>query len=212
MFTAIFGWMLSHVPGFMRAGVNWLLDGLRRITTHISSRWNTLGAKALYWVRALAYFRDRLLWFTGAVVDIVVYLKSIYIPRLVNSAILGLLRVINVALRQLENLALSAIGQLRRWAESAINAVGRLLSGVREWAAHWIAEIRGTISLLIRGLRHVLGGPAALAEWLAAAMAKALGRWVFSQRERFLSWLLRESIAWTRWLSREIETLLLRWL
>lgn len=212
MFLDIFNWMLAHAPGFLRPALGWLIDGLRSITNYISARWTSLGSIAQYWRAKLTYWYHRALDFAITLALFLTWLVLVFVPAKVSVAVNAVLSRVNFLVGQAIALARAGLAELGRWAREAIGDVVGLLARLRDFARYWIDKLVVGLRDLIRALAHVLSGPDALAEWLAGAMWRALARLVYSQRDRIVSWLTRESVAFTRWLALQVEDILLRWL
>lgn len=212
VFLAILNWMLSHTPGFIRPAVSWLLEGLRRITGWISSRWNWLGVSVSRFLAGVIAFRTALWDFVGQTWTRIVWLVRVVIPRAVAVALSAVWRWVLYA-RQLAADALSAgLATLRRWAQSGLNYLGGLLSAVRTWAGRQFDKLTATTAELIKRLFPVLNGPAVLAEWLIAALVRVAYRYAYASRDRIAQWLLAGSPSFTRWLAAAMEQIILRWL
>lgn len=212
MFVAILNWMVAHTPGFLRPAVNWLVEGLSRITGFIASRWNTLGVKVSGWMWSVAYLKDRILNFTRATVEVLTWVKNVYIPTFVGAVGAAIRDTFNGLIDWLYGLivgGLTALNQLLQW---AVNELGELINAVQRFAQYWIDKIISYVNALVKALEPMLSGPSALAEWLVAAMWQSGKRYVYAQRDRIASWILRESVVASRWLATELENIILRWL
>lgn len=212
MFVAILNWMVAHTPGFLRPAVNWLVEGLSRITGFIASRWNTLGVKVSGWMWSVAYLKDRILNFTRATVEVLTWVKNVYIPTFVGAVGAAIRDTFNGLIDWLYGLivgGLTALNQLLQW---AVNELGELINAVQRFAQYWIDKIISYVNALVKALEPMLSGPSALAEWLVAAMWQSGKRYVYAQRDRIASWVLRESVVASRWLATELENIILRWL
>lgn len=212
MFVAILNWMVAHTPGILRPAVNWLIEGLSRITGFIASRWNTLGVKVSGWMWSIAYFKDRVLNFARATLEVMTWVKNVYIPTFVGAVGASIRQTLNDTANWLRGLIEGGLATLRHWTEAVANALGSLIDAVQRFAQYWIDQIIAYLASLVQGLEHVLSGPQALAEWLVAAMWQAGKRYVYAQRDRIAQWILRESTVASRWLAAEIENIILRWL
>lgn len=212
MFLPIFQWMLDHVPGFMRPGVTWLLDGLRAITNYISGRWASLGRSATYWWQRLTAWFGAGIEFALTLGVFVVWLVVVFVPQYVARKTGELGRVLRSLIAAAVAAARAGLDNLQRWARAGLDNLLRLLTLVRDWAVYQFGKLIDTVGKLLRALVHVLSGPDVLAAWLAGAMWRAFLRLLYSQRERIASWLTRESVTFTRWLALEVESILLRWL
>lgn len=208
--NAILQWLFDRTPGFMRPAVGWLLDGLRRIISLITSFWNWLGVSVGRWAATVIALTTWAANFARMVHTGLLWLRNVTIPRAISvlrNALLSTIHAIDHILRSLISAGLST---LQRVLQAAINATRVVADAASSFARHWIGQIRATLDALIRAAQHILGGPERLAEWLAGAMIDVLLRHLFAQRERIMSWLLRNSASFTLWLARELETLLLR--
>lgn len=212
MFLNIFNWMLAHAPGFMRPALGWLVDGLRSITNYISARWTSLGQVANLWRARVNYWWLRALDFLLTFGIFATWLVLVFVPGKVSMAIAGLYNVVNVLVGQAIAFARAGLAALERWAVAHVSELLSLLAALKTYALHWIDKLINGLAALLRALVHVLSGPDVLAEWLAGAMWRALGRLLYAQRDRIALWLTRESVAFTRWLALELESIILRWL
>lgn len=211
-FLAILNWALANTPGFMRPAVGWLLDLLRKVTSLISSRWNLLGASVGRFWQAVSTFRTAVTGFAGQVWGIAVWIVKVLIPR--SLAILrdAILRAVDRALNAAVAALNTVIATLRRWTQAAVSVLRGLVADLRSWALARLNALTVRVGDLLRALRHVLGGPAALADWLVGEMWSALGRYAYRQRDRFAHWLLDGSPVFTTWLASQVEAILVRWL
>lgn len=212
MFLNIFNWMLANVPGFMRPAVRWLIDGLRSITNHIADRWRSLGTILTAWWPQLWFWWQQIADFATTFIQFMGWLILVRIPQFVARKVSELESYLLFVVAQAKSLLSGLIAELRSWAVSAIDWLTELVNKVREWVKYWLDKLSSTLSALIHMLLHVLNGPDVLAEWLVAAMWRAFLRLVRAQQDRIASWLTRESVVFTRWLSTEIENIILRWL
>lgn len=212
MFVAIFDWMLSIVPGFFRPGVNWLLSGLRKVTGYISWLWNMVGNAIGNLYNTFAAVRAHLTTFATTVVYGLMWIRFVWVPAQVNAAVSTVTRWIGDVIARVRNEIVELVQQLSRWAQWAITELRTLITNVIDWALDQLRALGTLLDSLIRALAHVLSGPEVLAEWLAAAMLKALGRYVFSQRDRFFNWLMRGSVSFTGWVASVVEDTIVRML
>ena len=212
MFVAIYAWMLSIVPGFLRPGVNWFLNGLRKITGYISWLWNTVGGAIGNLYGVFAAVRQHLINFAVTVVYGLLWIRFVWVPAKVSEATSWVQRWVGGVVATVRNEIIELLQQLSRWAQWAITEVKALISDVIDWAIQQLGKLGALLDALIRALLHVLSGPEVLAEWLVAAMVKALGRYVFNQRDRLFNWLLRGSISFTGWVAGVVEDMIVRML
>lgn len=212
MFLAILNWMAGHVPGFLRPAVNWLIGGLRDITNYISSRWNALGDAVTSWYQRVLRWQEIAYGFTYRVHLFVQWLVLIRIPQAIGAAVSTLDTVLRYLVAQAFQLAIDAVNFVQYWLNYWVELLSRVIEDLRTWAVDWINRLVVTVRSLIGSLAHVLNGPDALAEWLWSAIYRRTLRLIREQRDRIASWLLRESVEFSRWLAREIEDVIMRWL
>lgn len=210
MFLAILSWMISHVPGFMKPAVNWLVDGLRKITGHIASLWNTLGHAigALY--NAVATFRAFVVGFSITVANGFWWVRNVYIPGRLNALQATIVGLINWAMTQAQNTVMAVILAVERWVSDRLRELGQFAGGIYAWALDQFARLGSTLGALVNALRHVMSGPAALAEWLIAEMWRAFLRHLYANRDRVAGWLFNQSVSFTTWIARQIEDMIVR--
>jgi len=212
MFLDIFNWMIGHVPGFMRPAVNWLLEGLRSITNYLSQRWNAVGRAAIRWLTGLTYWGATVLQLAGKLGDFAYWVVFIRIPGVVGQGLDALGRAFSAGLTAVRDFLLGVISGVKTTLQAGLNWLEARLSDLLSFASDWIDWLYTRLTALVHALAHVLNGPEVLAEWLIASIWKASLRFLRAQQDRIALWLTRESIAFTRWLTTELENIILRWL
>lgn len=212
MFLDIFNWMLAHVPGFLRPAVNWLLEGLRSITNYLSSRWNALGRAAVRWLTTLVYWGGTVLRFVDRLGNFAYWVVFIRIPAVVGQGLDALGRAMSAGLTAVRDFLLGVVAGVKSALQAAINWLTARLEDLASFAEDWINWLYTRLTALVNALGHVLNGPEALAQWLVGSMWKASLRFLRAQQDRIALWLTRESIAFTRWLTTELENIIMRWL
>lgn len=210
MFLSIINWLLGHAPGFMRPALGWLTTGLRNITTYIANRWNALGGyvvgwhdKVVYWGGIVSRFAYRTYLFTTWIV-------RVRIPGAISIAVQSAVAYLTGIVAAVESAIMAVVAALKYWTQQAIDVIVEFVHTVKAYAEYWVGRIREFVNNLVSALSHVLSGPQALAEWLLAAMLKALLRYIYVQRDRIFTWLLRESRVFTLWLAKEVEEMIVR--
>lgn len=212
MFLVILDWLLQHVPGFIRPAVDWLLNGLRRITDYIAWRWEWLGTSVKRWVMVVQSWAVAAQRFVVSVVDAVRWLKQVLIPRVLAMAKAELSKVFTASIAILHRWITAVVATLRSWAERSLALLSAALSAVRTWAQRQLDRLTGGLADLRKALAVVLGGPDRLAQWLIASIWRALLHYIYANRDRIGQWVTRESVTFTRWLAGAIEDVLVRWL
>jgi hypothetical protein len=210
MFLGILSWMIAHVPGVMRPAVNWLVDGLRKITGHIAALWNTLGNAVGAMFNAVAVFRAFVVGFAVAVANGIWWVKNVYIPARLHALQASIITVLNQALALVHNTLLAIIRGVERWVSDRLRELGEFVGGIYAWALDQFAKLGSTLGALINALRHVMSGPAALAEWLVGEMWRAFLRQLSANRDRIFQWMFTQSVSFTNWLARQIEDMIVR--
>lgn len=210
MFLGILNYLLAHVPSFLRPGVNWLIDGLRKLTGHIAAIWNTLGTSAGAFLNSIAHWQSRLADFVAAVANGLWWLRNVYIPARLTAAQALIAALIASAVAIAYNTLMAALLAVQRWTAFLIAELSEFVGGVRDWALHQLARIDAFITALVSALSHVLSGPAALAEWLVGEMFNAALRRLYTERDRLFNWLFARSASFTVWLARQLEDMIVR--
>lgn len=210
MFVTVLNWMLRNVPGFMRPAVNWLVDGIRKITSHISARWNVLGMAAGVMYGAISGLRTQITTYVLTLANFTHWLTTVYVPRKVHESLDWLQRITNSALAALRQEVAVVRDAIVRWVSQQVGRIDAFIDGVTRWATRQIDELLTTLGQLRRALAHVTSGPRLLAEWLVGEMWGALGRHLYAARDRIAQWLSRESVAFTRFIATTIEDVLVR--
>lgn len=204
--------MLSNTPGFMRPAVGWLLNGLRKITGYISSLWNAVGNSIGGLYNTIAAVRVHLVTFASTVVAGLLWLRYVWVPAKVYEGVNALRGVLSASIAVAKAELLDLLGRLYTYTVAGLNEARVFVRSVLDWAQRQVARIDAFIDALLRALAHVLSGPDVLAEWLASSTWKALGRYVYAQRDRIFEWLFRGSPSFTAWVARVIEDVLVRML
>lgn len=212
VFLAVLNWMLDKSPGFIKPAVNWLLEGLRRITGWIASRWNWLGVSVLHFLAGVVAWRTALWDFVDSVWKRIVWLAKVVVPQAISALRIELRRIIDAAGVALRKLIDAAAATLRKWAQAGLAALSGLLSALKTWATAALNKLIASVADLVKRLFPVLNGPAVLAEWLIAALWRAAYRYAYAQRDRITQWLLSGSPSFTRWVASVVEDLIVRWL
>lgn len=210
MFLGILNWMLANAPAFMRPGVGWLIEGLRRITGHISALWNVLGTAAGRLLNAVASLRGQLAGFVATSVNALLWLRNTYIPARLLALQLAIIAVINQAITLAANTTLGLLLALERWVNARLAELGKLTAQILAWASQQLSRIDDLLTALVTGLLHVLSGPVVLAEWLVGAMIDAALRRLYTQRDRIFEWLFTRSHAAALWVARQLEDMIVR--
>jgi hypothetical protein len=201
-------WAYDHAPGFVRAAVDWLVGFVLGVVGVLTNAMHWTGVS---WSRlwgAINAAQTTLRGFFGDTFLTLRWLRDVLVPRVVNAAIATLRSWTTAAINTARNLALSAVSTLERWARSAINTTLSMLDSVRRWALDQLNRLGSLLDGLRRALGHVLGGPAVLAGWLAAAMWGALWRYLDSNLDRYVEalWRGKHDLA-ARFLERAERTL-----
>lgn len=212
MFLDIFNWMLANAPGFMRPALSWLVNGVRSITNYISQRWTSLGSIAQLWRTRVIYWLRRGLDFAVTFAAFCMWLVIIFVPNYVATKATQLVNYAKGLVGQAIGYLVGLLSDLRTWIVDRVSDLVDLLGKIRDWAKYWLDKLVIGFNDLLHALVHVLSGPDVLAEWLVAAMWRAMARLVYAQRDRIVSWLTRESVAFTQWLALQVEDIIMRWL
>lgn len=210
MFVAVLNWMLAHTPGFLKPAVSWLVEGLRRLTAVVASRWNALGTAAGKALAAVTALRRAAVALALAVRLVLVWLVTIYVPQRVAALTASLAKVIDLTVAALAQWAKARLADLGRVLSAGLALLSAALAALRSWATAAVNGVTAVLAALLRGVAPVLLGPAYLAEWLLTALLGALGRYLMAQRDRLLTAVLHGSPAMTSWLARILEDMIVR--
>lgn len=212
MFRNVLNWMLNNSPGFMRPALGWLIDGIRQITNYISQRWSSLGSVATYWRAKVIYWGHRAADFVLTFGTFITWLVIVFIPEHVAAKLNQVVSLLTSLVGRAFGLVQAGLATLQQWAVDRLAWLEGLLSALKAWAKYWLDRLTVGLSDLLRALTHVLAGPDALAEWLVAAMWRALARFVYAQRDRIALFMTQQSVAFTNWLALQVEDIVMRWL
>jgi hypothetical protein len=210
MFLGILSWMIANVPSFMRPAISWLVDGLRKITGHIASLWNTLGNAIGALFNAVAVFRAYVTGFAVTVANGFWWVRNVYVPARINAMQATVAALINAAVAAGQNTVLAIVRGIERWVTDRLRELGEFASGIYEWATHQVALLVSAVNALINALRHVTSGPAVLAAWLVGEMWSAFLRYASANRDRIATWMFTQSVSFTTWIARQIEDVIVR--
>lgn len=210
MFIAVFNWMLAHVPGFFRPGVVWLIDGLRRLTSYVSSRWNAMGRAFGRVYGSIAGLRAHMGNFVVTVYFLGVYLISVYIPRKVTDVVSKAVAVVMYWVDLARNEAKALYAIVIGWTQARIAEIRVKFSDLIRWATSELSDLRNGLAQLLRALGHVLAGPDALAEWMLGGLLRVAARYALGARDRIFNWVLRDSVVFTQWVARLLEDMIVR--
>lgn len=205
-------WAWQHAPSWVRGAVEWLVNFVLGVAGVITGALtgNRSGWLSMY--RALNGLRHGLSQFAVAVPQVLTWLKTYFVPRLValmRDALVSFVRVIESALRRAFQLADALIDRAWRAATAALSRVVGLLSA---WAREAVSALWSVIPEPIRRAWQLLLDPRRLAEWVAQAVFFALLRLAERQAEFIGRWLLssgnRFTLVMARVLVRAIERIL----
>lgn len=189
-------WAYDHVPGFVRAAIDWVVGfvvGVIGVVTNAlywtGVSWSRLWAAGY---NLTAGIRD----FFGNVYLTLKWLKDVAIPRAVSAATAALRTWVTAGINAARNVLQAGINAVRDFARGAVNGALSLIETVRRWALDQLNRLLSTVIGLRGALAHVLSGPATLAGWLAGAMWTALWRYIDGNLERMVDalWLGRRAI------------------
>lgn len=212
MFLQVLSWMLANTPSFMRPGVSWLVDGLRRITGHIANLWNALGSAVGFLFMAIANWRGQLASFAVIVSNGFWWVRNVYIPARLNALLSQVIGLINQSAAWVHNAAVAAVANVQRWMSDQLYGLGQWIGSVIGWVLNQVERIDAFLMALIRALLHVMSGPVVLAEWLIGALWQASLRRLYAERDRIFEWVLSRSTSFAVWLARMIEDMIVRML
>lgn len=212
MFLAILNALIASVPGFLRPAVNWLVGGLRSITDYIGQRWNEAGRAINRWLVKVSFWGAAIGRALARLGVFATWLVRVRIPAAIAAVVGPAVAALSTAIHAAREFATGLVAGVRSWVADLYNLLIGFLSDLRTFVQQWVDRVRGAIGDLVRALSHVLQGPEVLAEWLIGAIWRAGLRFLMAQRDRIALWLTRESVAFTRWLTLELEDIILRWL
>lgn len=209
------GWIyaLANVlPWPVSKGAKWLADRIWGVFSD--------GVRFALWIKDGFYTlaRDGRTFLTSARTWIaeahstIKWLVITRIPKIaadtLNNAIKWATSRVNWAL----NIARGLVSTLERWTRATINTL-------RSWAESSVKWLTGQVNSLLANVKKVLdrvfglwSTPLRLAEWLIGALWTVALRYLYSQRERIAAWFINSSGAFTVWLARTLENILVRML
>lgn len=207
-----FQWAWNHAPPWIRGAVEWLVNFVRGVIGVITGVLSGNRSAWLTLYHALAVLRSGLSQFAVAVPATLAWLKTYFVPRLVNlmrDALVSFVRVVEAAVRRAFATADALID--RAW-RAATAALSRLVNLLARWASEAVNAIWNVIPDPIRRAWQLLLDPRRLADWAAQAIFFALLRLAERQAEYIGRWLLssgnRFTLVLARVLIRVIERIL----
>lgn len=102
----------------------------------------------------------------------------------------------------------SALNSAVDWTRRQINGLIDTARSLRDWASGHINEIRNYLDNTVKKWYDRLTDPAKFAEWIVGAIANALLRYAYTNRDKIARYLLESSPAATSWLARQIEAII----
>jgi hypothetical protein len=201
---------IDHVPGIIKSPARWIAD---RIFGMLSdgvafARWLKNGFAYLY--TKGAFF---LLYVISAISEAATtleWLTLVEIPRRAKAALLDASNYANRLVDSARNALTGAINTLRNWAQTQINKAIGLANDLRTWATAKVNAIIDKLTKTVDVWYERLTDPGKMATWLIAALMGPLLRYLYSNRDKMMTWLLQSSPAFSLWLARALEDVLRR--
>lgn len=202
--------LANVLPWPVNKGAKWLADRIFGVFNDgvAFARWVKDGFFTLA-RDGKAFLNSAHSWFAEMYVT-VRHIVTVRIPRMANDAVQRATKWAADRVTWALNQAKALISTLDRWAKTAI-------SMLRSWAEGAVRWLTGQVNSLIANARKLLdrvfglwATPLRLAEWLIGALWSVALRYLYQQRDRIATWLFRESGAFTVWLARQLESILLR--
>lgn len=189
--------LIAGTPGPFRPAVALVVGGILRVFQWTDSllkrvhyQWNPI-ADAQRWAN------DRLRFLRDELYNTLKHTILIRIPQWANNALNYAVRWASDRLTALGSWARGALADLTRWATARLGELRSFATAVRDWAAGLLSGLLADARALKDRVFGLLGTPARMAEWLAAAMWSALWRYGYSQADRIgrALWSARRTIA-----------------
>ena len=206
---------------WLRSLIGAASGGLRRLAEDVYNKlvglWNqTTNVWARIrggWLRLYAMAAYFLVWAGQSALEAALTLQwviTILIPNFVGARLAELRAWAAGIVNAVEARAKAALNDLLRWTLGQVNNALSILDSVRRWALDRVAEIRAVLNRITGPVVDLLTDPARLAEWVVGALWSPLWRLLYNRREAIAEWFTARSVSATRWLARELESIIVR--
>lgn len=204
--------LANVLPFPLNKGAKWIADRIFSVFNDgvLFSRWLKAGFHSL-WANGKAFLVASRDWLTETVVTFQWVILT-RIPKVAADTLKNAIKWATDRVAWLDRTLRAVIHTLDRWAQNAINAVKSALSAFQNWATRLINALTSNVKSLLDRVFGLWATPQRLAEWLVGALWSVFLRFLYQNRERIASWLIRSSGTFTVWLARELERVLLRML
>lgn len=191
--------------------------GARWIADRIYSPWID-GVHFAKWIKGgVARWRDKYLFMLDGLRTF--YLESFVtlrwiiiteIPRRLTALGNAVIGHLTSLVNSIANGIISLVSNLRKWAEARVNSIVAFINDLVDWISSAINSIRDGLSKLLDRVFNVWATPGRLAQWIIGALWGVFLAHLYQQRERIARWFLNSSGAFTVWLAKQIESILVR--
>lgn len=204
--------IIGSLPSIIRKPGTWIIDrifgvfddGLRfaRWIKHGIQVLNGAGKNFIRGVRSVFH----------EVFVTVQWLITVYIPRLAKNAFNDAIKWAGGTIDWLNKKLSGLISTLDRYVKIAVNTLKGWIQSAVDWLTSNVNSLRDIARRLIDRVFNTWNTPMRLAEWLVGALWTVFLRFIYSNRDRIARWFLQSSVAFTQWLARELERVIVRFL
>lgn len=204
--------ILSAFPSIIRKAGEWIIDrifgvfndGLR------FARWIKYGVQKLNgagknFIRAIRSALDEIYWTCKWII-------LTEIPRRARAAFNDAIKWAGATIDWLNKTLRAVISAVERSLRAALAALRKFAEDAVKWLTGQVNQLVTNVKKLLERVFTTWSTPARLAEWLIGALWTVFLRFVYSNRDRIARWFLNNSAAFTQWLARELEKVLVRFL
>lgn len=138
------------------------------------------------------------------------WLMVVRIPTLLATLRTEVIAVGRTELAMVRAEASAALSTLTRWTQVGFNVLDFGLATLRSFTLTELADLRQLLAQVLRTVALLAAGPDVLAQWLVAAMARALLRYLQDNTEPIVRWLLANAVKESGHLAALIEDMIVR--
>lgn len=208
--SSVFGWLASFGASGVRRIARWARQALLSLWHYIERIGNLARRRFFNLLHDLNNLSIALGMWASSLRRSLSDLYNRFVPRFVRNAVNRALRWVTRQINGVFSWAGRFIRSVRRFLLDRINAARRFINDVFGWAARQLSRLRRFVNGLIDNIRHVLGTPRRLANWLIGAMVEALWRYVQRNQLRIVRWFRDRSLAATVFVAGRLESLIRR--
>jgi hypothetical protein len=202
--------LASVLPFPLNKGAKWIADRIWGVF-HDGirfARWLKDGFYAL--ARDAKFFLEYLRLFLGETLATVKWVIVTRIPQLANKAFNDAVKWAQGRIDWVYNTLKGVVATLEKWVKATYNTLKSWAENAIDWLVKQVNALISNVGKLMDRVFNLWSTPARLATWLIAELWKVFLQYVYQQRDKIASWMLNSSAAFTMWLARQLESIIVR--